>query len=168
MTRQPKKVTLDTSAVEPSVKNHAALLGYEVQVVTVTAREVAGTSFEVSVGEIQLVSEVAHWDESKWDQAVWGGPDTKQVEETALDIIASGGFPKNRAALTDKQRRQLRDAMILEAHVRSGADRFVTNDKKGFVSHGKREAFQEQLGVRVLLVSEFLARKPGAGRVPSR
>ena len=58
--------------------------------------------------------------------------------------------------------------MILEAHVRSGADLFVTNDKKGFVSHGKREAFQEQLGVRVLLVSEFLARKPGAGRVPSR
>ena len=167
MTRQPKKVTLDTSAVEPSVKNHAALLGYEVQVVTVTAREVAGTSFEVSLGEIQLVSEVAHWGES-WDQAVWGGPDTKQVEETALDIIASGGFPNNRAALTGKQRRQLRDAMILEAHVRSGADLFVTNDKKGFVSHGKREAFQEQLGVRVLLVSEFLARKPGAGRVPSR
>lgn len=38
MTRQPKKVTLDTSAVEPSAKNHAGLFGYEVQVATVTAR----------------------------------------------------------------------------------------------------------------------------------
>ena len=160
MTDRLHVVTLDTGAVDEHVKNHAALLGYEVQVVTVTAREVRDTSFEVSVGEIRLVSEVAHWGESEWGQAVWGGPETEQVEETALNIIASGSFPKDRAALTEPQKHQLRDAMILEAHVRSGADLLVTSDKKAYISHGNREALERELGVQVLLVSEFLDLRP--------
>ena len=155
-------VTLDTSAIDnlPRVKDHAARLGYEVQVVSTTAREVEGSSLQESVEYMHRVLEVAHWGEFKWGQAVWSGPEKKRVIETALDIIASGGFPKNHTALTENQKRQLRDARILEAHVRSGADLFVTNDKKGFVRHGKWEAFQEQLGVQILLVSEFLQLRP--------
>ena len=161
MIDRPHVVTLDTGAVDERVKNHAALLGYEVQVVTVTAREVEGTSFGVSVGEIRLVvSEVAHFGESRYGQAVFGRPDMKRDVETALNIIASGSFPKDRAALTEPQKHQLRDAMILEAHVRSGAGLFVTSDKRAYVSHGKREAFQRELGVQVLLVPEFLDRRP--------
>ena len=149
-------VTLDTGAVEPHVVAHAALLGYEVQVVTVTAREVEGTTFEVGLRGMRKVPELAHWGESRWDQAIWGGPNTKGVVETALDIIASGSFPTNRAALTVGQKHQLRDAMILEAHVRSGADLFVTGDARAYVGHGRREALEERLAVRILLVHEFL------------
>ena len=150
-------VTLDTSAVEPHVFDHAAFLGYEVQVVTVTAREVEGTSFEVRLECTRHVPELAHWGEFKWGNAVWAGPNTIEVIDTALEIIANGSFPTNRAALTAGQKRQLRDAMILEAHVRSESDLFVTGDEKAYTKHGRMEALQERLGVRILLVPEFLA-----------
>ena len=158
MSHRRRKVTLDTSAIDDllSVKNHAARLGYEVQVVSTTLGEVDGTSFQNSAECIPRVLEVAQWGEARWGQAVWSGPDNRRVIKTALDIIASGGFPKNRAELTENQKRQLRDARIIEAHVRSGATLFVTNDKRGFVSHGRREAFQKQLGVQILLAPEFL------------
>ncbi len=150
-------VTLDTSAVEPHVFDHAGFLGYEVQVVTVTAREVEGTSFEVPLEHTRRVLELGHFGESRFGQAVFAGPSTKETVEAALDIISGGSFPANRAVLTVGQKHQLRDAMILEAHVRSGADLFVTDDARAYVKHGRREALKERLGVRILLVAAFLA-----------
>ena len=155
-------VTLDTSAVEPHVVDHAAFLGFGVQVVTVTTREVAKTSFGVRLERTRRVPELAHWDESNWDEAVWSEPNLNEVVEAALEIISNGSFPTNRAALTAGQKHQLRDAMILEGHVRSGADLFVTGDKKVYIKHGRKEALQERLGVRILLVPEFLALAYGA------
>ena len=153
-------MTLDTGAVEPHVVDHATFLGYEVQVVTVTAREVEGTRFQVRLKRMRKVPELAHWGESKWGQAVWAGPNTIEVIGAALGIISNGSFPTNRADLTVGQKHQLRDAMILEAHVRSGADLFVTDDARAYVKHGRREALEERLGARILLVPEFLALAP--------
>ena len=149
-------MTLDTSAVEPDVVAHAAVLGYEIQVVTVTAREVEGTSFEVPLVHTRRVLELGHFGESRYGEAVYAGPNTRDVIKAILEIISNGSFPTNRASLTDGQKRQLRDAMILEAHVRSGADLFVTVDARAYVRHGRRDMLEKRLGVRILLAREFL------------
>ena len=149
-------VTLDTCVVERVVSQHAKLLGYGVQIVSVTVREVEGTTFELLLEHTRCVPELGHYGESHYGEAVYAGPNTCEVIEVVLEIIANGSFPTTRTALTDGQRHQLRDAMILEAHVRSGADLFVTDDKRAYINHGRREALQERLGVRILLVQEFL------------
>jgi predicted nucleic acid-binding protein len=52
--------------------------------------------------------------------------------------------------------RQLRDAMILEAHVRNGRDVFITDDKKAFINNGRRDALRSFLKTRILTKEEFL------------
>jgi hypothetical protein len=61
---------------------------------------------------------------------VLAGDDSPPRLEAILAIVSAGSFPKpgQRVSLTHGERRQLRDAMILEAHAREGRDVFVTND----------------------------------------
>ncbi len=154
----PMRVTLDTSAVEPEVLQRAQDLNAAVQVVTVTVREVEGTSFSVVVAPLPSVAEAAVWDESRWGEAAFFDPAAGVDLEEILTIIADGGFPKEkeRDALSPGQRSQLRDAMIFEAHARSGADCFVTDDLKAFIKWGRREQFEERFESRILTVVEFL------------
>ncbi|MCP4958746.1 MAG: hypothetical protein GY925_05680 [Actinomycetia bacterium] len=93
------------------------------------------------------VPELFVWDESPWDCAVWGDEKDAELLEHALRIISNGSFPPHgrRDGLSEGHWHQLRDAMVFEAHVRSGNEFFATKDKKGFISNGKREAL-EQLG----------------------
>jgi hypothetical protein len=76
-----------------------------------------------------------------------------------LTILSNGAFPLpgKRENLSSGQRRQLRDAMILSAHVRSNRDILVSNDRRAFVSEGRRERIEAEYGIRVMTVAEFEA-----------
>lgn len=174
-----KRVTLDTNVLPPDdILKAAEGLGFEFALVSVSNREVAGTDIEVELKKINTITETAVWGESKWGQALWGpvvsetfilgesrlgggllGDDKEaDVFEIALKIISNGGFPKRteRENLTAPQRCQLRDAMILAAHVREKRDIFVTNDKKGFIDNGRRETIKKDFGTKILTQSEFI------------
>ena len=176
-------ITIDTNIVDPEILEPlgAVLSGiaHEIAFVGVTERE---HGFEI--GDLgHRISETAVWGESRWSQSIWGGPipgpfvigestlapddaaagrfdvlgDQDDMLECVLAIIGDGSFPRvgDRDNLTDGVRRQLRDAMIFEAHVRGGRHVFVSNDEKAYVSHGKRRKL-EQLGrTNIRMLDEF-------------
>jgi hypothetical protein len=97
-------------------------------------------------------------DESRLGEGRLGGDDSPRRLETILSIISSGSFPAagRRDLLTEGQRRQLRDAMILQAHARGQRDVFVSNDRKAFIgSDGKRRQLEALCATRILTVDEF-------------
>jgi hypothetical protein len=57
--------------------------------------------------------------------------------------------------LTPGQHNQLRDALILEAHVREKRDIFVTTDTRAFVKHGRRARLEALCSTRIMTVDEF-------------
>ena len=133
------------------------LLGWDVAVVTVTSRELYNTSWEVSLQHLHEVPETFVWDESRWDQGVWGSAQVANQLQEILDVISGGTFPRDRSNLTSGHRRQLRDAMILEAHLRTRRDIFVTADRRAFISQGRREQLQSRFGTSIMTRSEFAA-----------
>ena len=158
----PLRVTLDTNQLDQvQVDRLGELLPspHELAIVSVSARERDETA------ELRTITETAVWGESRWGEAVWGGDPVGEpfvigesplgvgvvvddahadILESALSVISNGSFPPpgNRDDLSDGQRRQLRDAMIFEAHARAGRHVFVTNDRKGFINDGRRETLQ--------------------------
>ncbi len=173
------RITLDTNAVNPAELSRieAACAGREIDVAhtSVTDHEQEGTTFS---GVRGAVVETGVWDESRWGQFVWGGriPETLVIGESRLgsaalggdesptcfeailDVIGHGSFPPagRRDGLTSAQHRQLRDAMILEAHARERRDVFVTNDVKSFIRHSRRERLETLGETRIMTVNEFL------------
>jgi hypothetical protein len=137
----------------------------------------------VSQRELNLASseitETAVWDESKWDQSKWGGVlpetivvgetqvgrgvvgDTSDLFEEALRIISNGSFPKRgqRHQLNQKQRHQLRDAMVLVAHVRESRDILVSDDQKAFGKPGSglRQQLECTCQTRIMNHEQFIA-----------
>ena len=86
--------------------------------------------------------------------------------DAILAIVGSGSFPPGqRENLTVGQRRQLRDAMILEAHAREGRDVLVTDDVRGFVGKDgeKRRKLEALCQTRVMTVYEFCTEAPSLG-----
>ena len=79
--------------------------------------------------------------------------------ERALALLSNRSFPPpgRRDQLTGGQRRQLRDAMILCAHLRSNREILVSNDRRAFIDHGYREAIESEFGTSVMTVEEFEA-----------
>jgi hypothetical protein len=173
------RITLDTNVVDPAGLSmiEAACAGYDVDVkfTTVTQREQEGTPFAPGPGGIV---ETGIWDESRWGHFVWGDnaipetlvldesrvgkavigrDDAPTVLEAILAVISDGQFPPlgKRDTLTKGQRRQLRDAMILEAHVREERDVFVTNDERDFIRGGKRERLKSLCSTQIFNVDEF-------------
>lgn len=65
-------------------------------------------------------------------------------------------FPRSRDNLSKGRRRQLRDALILGAHIREGRDIFVTNDERAFIRDGRREKLHALFGVHILTHMQFL------------
>lgn len=45
--------------------------------------------------------------------------------------------------------------MILCAHVRSGRDVLVSNDRKAFIKDGRRDSIESEFGTKVMTVAEF-------------
>jgi hypothetical protein len=176
------RVTIDTNVYDRDTRARLdkAINGLEVDVAptTVTLRERPETRGDESSSE--AVYETGVWDESIWDEAVYaatpiyetavldesrldravlGGEESGPTLEAILRIIGSGSFPKagEREKLTDGQRHQLRDAMILEAHTREGRDVLVSNDVKAFGRAGdeRRTKLERLCKTRILTVDEF-------------
>ena len=99
--------------------------------------------------------------ESPLGEAVLGDDDAPDRMEVILKLVARGTFPRSgqREQLTDGQHRQLRDAMILEAHTREDRDIFISDDRKAFVGENNltREALQREFGVTIMTSEEFIA-----------
>jgi hypothetical protein len=165
------EVTLDTNVFPArSLIERAQKVGMVVAAITVSHREVEGSSLEDEVRSLAYLLETGVWDESRWDQAVWGSAEESGRLERALTLLSNGSFPTpgRREQLSAGQRRQLRDAMILCAHVRSGRHILVSRDRRGFVNDGRREAIEAEFGTRVMTVEEFeayLAEREGHGTV---
>jgi hypothetical protein len=79
--------------------------------------------------------------------------------ERILQIISSGGFPPAgaRDELSDGNRNHLRDAMILEAHIREGRDVFVTENTKDFIKGDRRDVLERLCQTKIVTVAEFCA-----------
>jgi hypothetical protein len=152
------RVTIDTNVLDRTARSRVqeAIEGIDVDLATttVTLRERPETQGETLTGS-GVVYEAAVYDESTYDEAVYapdvvhetlvlgestvgsavlGGDDSPSRLEAILEIIGNGSFPKpgRRESLTEGERRQLRDAMILEAHSRDGRDILVSNDVTAF------------------------------------
>lgn len=152
------RVTLDTSVfpAEQAVTD-GAKQGVRFCRVSVTDREVEGSSFEVHLKPLEEVPESFVLDESLIGKGVLAGAERAADLDEILEVISNGSFPRDRSNLTNGQRRQLRDAMILEAHCRSGGEVFVTEDRKAFIRGGRRQMLQELLGTRICTLDEFAA-----------
>jgi hypothetical protein len=91
--------------------------------------------------------------------SVLAADDAPAKFEVILKIIASGSFPKpaDRETLALGQRRQFRDAMIFEAHVREGRDVFVSDDRAAFIGKDgeQRRQLECLFGTRIFTVDEF-------------
>ena len=180
MSPMPLLVTVDTNLLDEHMiaELRASTTGAMVEFATVTVNErESGGGFELYV-----ILETAVWEESPWDGAEWGGPipELMVLDETPLDsgvlaseadvdvlgrvlwIVSNGSFPKlgARDKLTDPQRRQLRDAMSFEAHVRHRRHVYVSDDKRAFINHGRREKLEALSGTRIFNSDEFIALGP--------
>ena len=133
--------------------------GFEFAVASVTDRE---TGFSVKLAapsSISRIPETSVWGESRWGDGVWGGPNDASCLERTLVIIGNGSFPPRgrRDNLTHGQRNQLRDAMILCAHVRAQRQIFVSNDERAFIRGNRRNQLQQAFSTRIMTRSEFLS-----------
>jgi hypothetical protein len=176
-------VTVDTNILDEDklacIKEAATGLPIEFSLVTVTERERPGSAAALQVKSTLLETMV--WDESDWDSCTWGGPipettvigewplgqavlgaeGEKDLLESVLQVISNGSFPKvgDRDNLTAGQRRQLRDAMILEAHVREQHDILLSDDTRAFGGDGSdlRAKLEYLCGTRIMGADEFCA-----------
>lgn len=169
-------VTLDTNVLDEAevASLHAGSeIPCQFAAVTVSIRE-RGDSSGLSIAS---VPETLVWGESSWGEAAWGGPIPEalvlgesplgagvlsgvreaSVFESALRIISNGSFPPpgRREDLAPGERRQLRDAVVFEAHVREGRHVLVAGDARGFVNGGRRDALERLGRTRILTPSEF-------------
>jgi hypothetical protein len=154
------RITFDTNLLgEARLLELARVHAYDVVFVSVSNREVEGTSFEEAAKGEAIIDGISVWGESRWGEGTWGDDGCRDCFEVALRIISAGSFPPkgSRDNLSSGQRRQLRDAMIFCSHVRDGRDVFVTCDEKGFIKDGRRERLQAAFSTRILTPSEFLA-----------
>lgn len=176
------RVTVDTNIFDAdkqaALKEMASGLEVEFAFVTVSGREVRGT--DIAPPSPIEIQESGVWGESEWGQFIWadepglesqvsdesfagsavaGSSKGASVLESVLRLISHGAFPPpdQRSNLTRGQRRQLRDAMIFQAHVRDHRDVFLTDDRKAFLGRdgGVRRSLEDAFGTKILTLSEF-------------
>ncbi|WJD61302.1 hypothetical protein [Pseudomonas kurunegalensis] len=150
-------VTVDTNILPiDDLQAIAESSGYALQIISVTYRELAITDLLEQASSLPRVPESAMFGESFWG-AHFGGVEDAEIFEDVLRIISSGSFPppEKRENLTPPQVNQLRDALILQAHIRTGNKVFVTGDAKAYVNHGRRSIFEDKYGVTIFSRVEF-------------
>jgi hypothetical protein len=175
----PLLVTVDTNQFDTTRIERirtAIRVPFELACISVTTRE---RSEMALIGDLLSIPESIVWGESRWGEGVWGSPIPElllldeshlghavhgedghvSVFETALRVISAGSFPPpgSRESLTAGQRRQLRDAMIFEAHTRARRHVLVTADAKGFINDGRRETLEALGRTRILTPHELEA-----------
>jgi hypothetical protein len=152
-----KTVTLDTNSVDDEKVIEAAhTAGYVVTHTSVTDRELDGSDVVAPI-PAQIVESFVFGESCFGSGAL--APDLDEVIfEKLLKIISNSSFPATgrRGNLTKGQRRQLRDAMILSAHIRDSRDIFVTNDVKGFIADGRRALLEREFETKIMTSTEFI------------
>jgi hypothetical protein len=170
------RVTVDTNVLDAAaierIERAAARSGVSVEIQTVTVNK-----RERGKSPLPTVAETAVWDESHWGHALWGAaptPELFSLDETPLGsgvlsaqeqpslleeilrVVSNGSFPRpgQRESLSAPQKRQLRDAMTLEAHTRHARDVFITNDRRGFINHGRRETLERLCETKIATLDE--------------
>lgn len=152
------RITLDTNVLDDETEGLTEAAqgnGFEFARVTVTDREVEDTPYQVHLIGLGEVAETTVWGESRWGEAVWAAGESSL--ERILQIISNGSFPRRRDSLGDGERRQLRDAMIFEAHIREARNIFVTKDHKAFIRDGRREKLEATFKTQIMVPEEFKA-----------
>jgi hypothetical protein len=153
-----ESVTIDTNVFPlGDLESLAEKAGFVLEVISVTNRELVNTDLSSSAQSLGETLETFHFGEGSWGSMVFGSVDDAADFEKILQIISSGGHPKDRENLTPAQQNQRRDALILQAHIRSGKRVFVSNDERGFVRHGKRELLEEAFPIKIYNRIEFAA-----------
>ena len=175
------KITLDTSVLgKEKIDKLKEILReneFDLATTSVTDREVRGSPIKPLYS---FFSETVLWDESEWGKAVWGGDvveafvlgeselgkgrlgssQSATTFETILAIISDGSFPKvnNRENLTEGEKHQLRDAMILEAHTRERRDILISDDVRAYISKddSKRKKLERLCDTKIMTLGEFI------------
>lgn len=155
------RVTLDTNVLDTDivdrVKQAANGLSIELANITVSVRELEGTSIKPLS---HPVLETAVWDESRWGESVWAEESDNDLFEKLLSIVSNGAFPRRNARqnLTNGQRHQMRDVLILASHKRDGRDILITNEKKAFIGKSGllRNKLESVCSTRIMNVDEFI------------
>jgi hypothetical protein len=154
---QKLTMTLDTNTLGRIVfsRIEGAIIGLPIELghISVTARE-QRDAYSPLPGE--CIPESAICGESICGNCV---VDSGVLFEKLLKIIGHGSFPieGKRENFSHGQRNQLRDAMILTAHVRSGRDIFVTNEKRAFVGKdgSRRQELEYICTTKIMNIYEF-------------
>jgi len=174
------KLTIDTNVRNREnldrISEAVRRLDVEIAATTVTIREQGLQQTDEAV-----VCETGIWGESRWGESVWGpnpavpetfvldesrlgnaalgGAESRSRFQAILDVATNGSFPPpgKRNELSEPQRRQLRDAMILQAHARDKRDILISNDVTFFGRPGSvlRERLQRLCETRIVTVDEF-------------
>jgi hypothetical protein len=155
-----KTVTLDTNSVDDKeVIEAACIAGFVVTHTSVTDRELNGSDVVAATTVSAPIVESFVFGESCLSSGALAPDSDEVIFEKLLKIIANGSFPAigRRENLTKPEQRQLRDAMILNVHIRAGRGIFVTNDVKGFIANGRRELIEREFKTRVMTSREFIA-----------
>jgi hypothetical protein len=153
------KVTLDTNIVnDAAILAAATAAGFEVVHTSVTDRELEASGIIPASSKPGGLLEGLVIGESRIGSAVIESTVGANTFERLLQIISNGSFPPSgqRSNLSDAQKRQLRDTMILSAHIRDGRDVFVTNDERGFIRNGRRERIEQEFRTRIMTSEDFL------------
>ena len=149
-------VTLDTNVLPVNdILESERSRNFDFAAVSVTERETEGSTLQVQLVRLTQVPETFFLGESDLGKADVGCDDSASILESILAIISNGSFPKNKEILSAGERRQLRDAMIFEAHVRHCRDIFVTCDERAFVCDGRRQVLEERFKTRILTRTQF-------------
>lgn len=157
---ETEKITIDTNILsKQKLLDLCRRMGFDVSVVTVTEREIDGTSFQDVVKKLYRILEIGVWGESSWGKFVWADSEAKDDLEKILEVISNKSFPVlgKRDNLSKGQRKQLLDAMVLLAHTRSKRDIFVSNDEKAFIRNGRREQLEKMFNTKIMNEDDFIS-----------
>lgn len=151
-------VTLDTNVLDHSEvsKIEQAVQGLPIELthVSVTEREIEGTDFTL-LG--QRIVETGVWGESRYGQSLYGDAATATLFEQILRAMSEGAFPRNRDNLSVGHQHQMRDAMILATHARSGGNIFVTNETRAFGAKDspRRKQLEQLCSTQIMNLNDF-------------
>ena len=151
------KITLDATVLDTDKKEittTARSLGHDVGVITATARERKRKDI---TDNLENISEILVLDESPLCVGALASDDDANIFEDVLCVVSHGAFSKkgSRDNLSKGEKHQLRDALAFASHVREGRDVFVTDDRKGFIRHGRRDILQSKYKTTIMTTREF-------------
>jgi len=128
---------------------------WEVCRATTTDREFRDTSFSSDIETTTSANELCILNLSSVNASRLGNDELSERLKDILRILSDGSYPINGQATSDGEKRQFHDALTFEAHLANNGDIFVTNDKKAFINHGKRERLQDKFETVIMTGEEF-------------